>query len=67
VISNSVLQYSDSFKNLADKVNTHEIIKWENERENDEVFMEKLVKPNSEYYSDNRPTCDRGNLKGRVK
>lgn len=29
-INDDVLNYVDSFKNLADLVNTHKVIKWEN-------------------------------------
>jgi len=54
VINDAVLKYEDSFSNLAKKVNQHDVITYK-PPDQDAIFMERLVIPNSSYWSDDRP------------
>lgn len=66
VINENVLKYEDSFSNLANRVNQHDVVKWNNPTV-DPVFVERLIKPNSEYWDADRPTINKDCYKQRVK
>jgi hypothetical protein len=66
VINENVLKYEDSFSNLANRVNQHDVVKWNNPTV-DPVFVERLIKPNSEYWDADRPTINKDSYKQRVK
>ena len=57
VINDEILRYEDTFGNLSAIANKHEIVIWD-KLQNDEVFVEKLIKPHSWYWTKDKPDND---------
>ena len=53
MINAKVLEYVNSFADLADEVNKHVPIVWQGIK-SDQVFEQKLIKPNSELWKEDR-------------
>ena len=49
VINEAVLKYEDSFRNLSNEANQHDVVIWDKPFQ-DQVFMDKLVKPHSWFW-----------------
>ena len=61
-VDSDMLEHKNKFNELREKLASHKVIVWEDKNSADDVFVEKLIKPNSEYY---KPKPDLGKDDGK--